>query len=431
MAAFFTVLLGASALLLGYFLYDFSRANFIRETEDAIDHEIEHIRVIANEYDSAAFTQHIQNRSQQSNPVYLYQASDGTRLAGNIEAVPTDLSRIKEGILRFGLEQDDKVRTFAAKIHTFPDGSTLLIGRDIHDIVAGYEKLKLFSGFIMLFMLIVVLVSFVISIFVVSRTNMIANTAMQIMDTGDLSRRISIDTHWDDLSNLAQILNALLDRIEELMQGVRDVSDNIAHDLRTPLTRLRNQLEAVQDRSLEKDEQESLLSEADHLLTTFSAILRIANLEKGKRHQTFCDVDLHIVLRDVVELYEPFAEERNITLAAAYEDVEPITGDRDLLFQVFSNLLDNAIKFSPEAGEVSILLAQDDDQAVIRIADQGIGISEYEREKVFDRFYRTEKSRTTAGSGLGLSLVKAALALHHGTIELEDNRPGLCVTIVF
>lgn len=432
MAALFTLLLGAASLLLGYFLYDFGRQNFVRETEAAIDSEIEHMLVLSRESTADTFTKHLKERSEQSdNPIYLYQTADGKKLAGNTDKMPADVELIKEGVIQFDIRRFDTERIFAAKVHTFSDGSTLLIARDIHEIIQSYEKLKLFSALIMIFMLIVVLVSFFISFFVVGRINIIAQTAKQIMETGDLSRRISIDTKWDDLSDLAQTLNALLNQIESLMQGIRDVSDNIAHDLRTPLTRLRHQLEEAKNAPPEEHDINALLAEADHLLATFNALLRISNIEKGKRHQAFAPVDLQVVLRDVIELYEPLAEEKNIALEASYQQVPTLSGDRDLLFQLFANLIDNAIKFAPKTSAVTIAIFSTDGNPHIVIADQGVGVAASEREKVFDRFYRADKSRHTVGNGLGLSLVKAVAELHHGSITLSDNDPGLKIDITF
>ncbi len=280
-------------------------------------------------------------------------------------------------------------------------------------------------------MLIVVSVSFFISIFVVGRINTIAHTAQQIMDTGDLSQRISIDSNWDDLSNLAQTLNALLDRVENLMQGIRDVSDNIAHDLRTPLTRLRNDLESAQQNNLSSEDASRLLGDADQLLNTFSSLLRISNIEKGKRHHAFVQLNLETILEDVTELYDTLAEDKQVLLETSYMKVPDLNGDRDLLFQLFANLLDNAIKFSEPENKIQISLKQNSGQTLVTIADNGPGIPEKDKEKVFTRFYRTDASRNTPGNGLGLSLVKAVTDLHNAEIRLEDNEPGLRVVIVF
>jgi signal transduction histidine kinase len=292
-----------------------------------------------------------------------------------------------------------------------------------------YERFQRLSFLIMALMSVVVLVSFVISLFVVSRINTIASTAREIMDTGDLSRRISIDTNWDDLSNLAQVLNGFLARVESLMDGIREVSNNIAHDLRTPLTHLRNQIEELKSKAATDADIDALLAESDQILAIFHSLLRIANIEKSKRHQAFEDVNLSALLQDVAELYEPVAEEKNIRLMLRQEDRKIIKGDRHLLFQMLANILGNAIKFSPPDGEVSVKINDDKSGVSILIDDHGPGISASEKEAVFRRFYRGDASRSTEGNGLGLSLVKAIVDLHQGSIALEDNHPGLRVRV--
>lgn len=278
-------------------------------------------------------------------------------------------------------------------------------------------------------MSIVVLVSFIISRFVVSRINTIAATAHDIMDTGDLSRRISIETKWDDLSNLAQLLNRFLARNELLMEGIREVSNNIAHDLRTPLTHLRTQIEELKSKPTTEADIDALLAEADHILAIFHSLLRIANIERGKRHQAFGEIELAALLRDVAELYEPVAEEKSIHLSLDFSGNQRIAGDRHLLFQLFANLLDNAIKFSPHGGQVRVAVIPAKEMIFISIDDQGAGIADVEKEYVFRRFYRGDASRSTQGNGLGLSLVKAIIDLHQGFITLEDGNPGLCVKV--
>lgn len=430
MAALFTILLGASALLLGSYLYDFSRQIFIQETEAAIDIEIEHILVSFENKSQDELLNYIKKRSEKySNPVYYYQDRLDKRLAGNITKLPTTVTPISEGIIQFSLEVSGKPKKFGAKIHTFDDGSRLLIGRDINNIIQRYERLQFFSILILLFMMSVVLVSFFISMFVVSRINIIGQTAQNIMATGDLSERISIDSNWDDLSNLAQSLNAMLARIEELMIGIRDVSDNIAHDLRTPLARLRTQLESALKKPLTEDEVDGLLKETDELLGTFNALLRISQIEKGSQKFEFKQTSLKTILADVIELYDPLAEEKAITIKHKLPELPTIPSYGHLIFQMIANIIDNALKYSPKESTVLIELAVDDDYQLIRISDQGIGIKSEEHDKVFDRFYRSDKSRHTEGNGLGLSLVKAALALHKGEITLKDNNPGLVVEI--
>ncbi len=423
MAAFFTLLLGVSACFLGYSLYDIGQNNFLRETEAAINSEIEHIQTLSkNNYSSNGIHGYIETRTvDTTNPIFFYTNPKTKTHSGHLDAMPQNVERIKEGIISF---RHNGI-LYAAKIYTLEDDAKLLIGRDITDIIASYERLKLFSALIMIFMLAVILVSFFISSFVVSRINIIATTAKKIMDTGDLSARISINSSWDDLSNLAQVLNNLLDRIEDLMLGIRDVSDSIAHDLRTPLTRLRNHLEDIKKTSEKPDDINTIIQEADDILNTFNALLRIANIEKSARHQKFTTINVKTITNDVIELYEPLAEDANIAFKLELNEDVGIQGDKDLLFQAISNLMDNAIKFSPANSEIKITL----DKSYLSISDQGTGIDEKNIDRVFDRFYRAEQSRTTTGSGLGLSLVKAVCDLHNIKITLKTNNPGLIVSL--
>ncbi len=432
MAAFFTLLLGMASVLIGYMLYDFSRENFIRETQAAINSEIQHIGAATRKMSQAERATFIRRLGGEAvHPVYYYQDESGTRLAGNIRTLPEEVETIREGLLGFSLMQEESERSFAAKLYTYPDNSRLFVARDIDGIMNTYHRLQWFSVLIILFMIIVVLVSFYISTFVVNRINTIAETARQIMETGDLSQRIAVDSRWDDLSNLAFVLNDMFARIDTLMQGIRDVSDNIAHDLRTPLTRLKHQLEEAEKHGMDQHHATKMLEEADGLLGTFNALLRIANIEKGRRHQAFECLSAAALLQDVVELYEPLIEEKKLTLTTEYDESAHIQGDRDLLFQVCANIMDNAIKFSPQGGAVGIHVTQNKDDVMVVISDSGIGIAPEERERVFDRFYRSDTSCHTPGNGLGLSLVKAALVLHDASILLEDGNPGLRVVICF
>ncbi len=423
MAVLFTVLLSGCGLILAWLLYDFGQQNFIRETEAAIDSEISAILSSTKDFTLEKRSNFIEQKVQQPHPLYLYQTVQGKKLAGHLAELPAKVEKITEGVIAF----DNEKKHLAAKIHTFGDGSQLLVARNIDDIINSHERLKWLSMLMFVFMLTVIGISFLISYFVVSRINRIGEIAKQIIETGDLSRRVPIDSNWDDLSNLGEVLNTMLMRIEDLLQGIRDVADNIAHDLRTPLTRLRHQLEDVKCAPPNAEQTGQLLTEVDGLLDTFSALLRIANIEKGKRHQQFQTVELKALLHDVVELYEPLAEDKGIAIVAEFSESSNIDGDRDLLFQALANLLDNAIKFSPKESQIHIALQQNK----ISIADHGIGISEGEYEKVFNRFYRSDKSRHEAGSGLGLSLVKAVMELHQGTITLDDNQPGLRVNLQF
>jgi signal transduction histidine kinase len=429
MALLFTVLLSISAGILGYFLYDFGRQGFMRETEAAIDAEIGMLSTIKPQHPRAVMEYISQRATRDSAVHFRYEDENGRKLAGSIESLPADIQPITEGVLRFTMERPEGKQLLAAKIHTFQDGARMVVARDIHGLTASYERLKHLSILIMALMLAVVLVSFAISYFVVSRINRIASTARSISETGDLSRRISIDSSWDDISNLSQVLNGFLEQIERLMTGIREVSNNIAHDLRTPLAGLRSDIESLKGRRVSEQHLDSLLAEADRILAIFQSLLRITNIEQGRRHHGFASVDLGLVLHDVAELYEPLAEEKRITLHLAIADGLTVNGDADLLFQLFANLLDNAIKFAPPASSVFLHAAYENGRIITTLEDEGPGIADTERELVFRHFYRGDASRTTPGNGLGLSLVKAIVQKHLGCITLQDSAPGLRVRI--
>jgi signal transduction histidine kinase len=267
------------------------------------------------------------------------------------------------------------------------------------------------------------------------RMGAIADTASQIVRTGDLSKRIPGDGQWGNMNTLTGSLNHMLEEIEQLLHSVRTVSDNIAHDLRHPLTRLRNHVEEMRN-SIPKDscpdleeKFSNLVSECDAMLGTFQAILRIANIEQARRHGGFREVNLKRLIEDVLELYEPLAASKDITVATDLENALTL-GDKDLLFQAFANLIDNAIKYTPEGGAITIGTRPHEQHSSVSISDTGKGVSDEHKPYIFRRFYRIDPSRTTPGVGLGLSLVGAIISLHKGKITLSDSQPrGLTVTV--
>ena len=409
MALLFTVLCGAASLSLGYFINYFAKGHFIDSTESVLDSEIRYIKAAG--YERAIKTS--------DKLIYAYLKADGS--------LPDDLSQnvslLSEGIII--LDQINSEKRYATKIHTFSDGRKLLVGKDITEISRQFRFMQWLGIASIGFVMIVVFVSYLISVFVVSGTNKIADTAHEIINTGDLSRRIEVGSQWDDLSNLGAVLNILLARIQELMRGVREVSDNIAHDLRTPLTRMRNKIESLDD----SEQKTELLNEADHILSTFNALLRISKIESEQQRSHFEGLDLTALLNDVIEFYEPLAEERKITLDVKLNEVQ-LTGDRDLLFQAYANLLDNALKFTPSGGNIYIGVSTAEGTR-ISIQDSGPGINSDENETIFRRFYRGEKSRSSAGTGLGLSLVKAVIELHGGKVYARNANPGLEIITEF
>jgi signal transduction histidine kinase len=266
------------------------------------------------------------------------------------------------------------------------------------------------------------------------RIDAINRTAAQIMG-GSLASRVLVRPHGDEIDSLAANLNTMLDRIQSLMENLQQVSSDVAHDLRTPLARLRQNLESarvsattVEDFRIATD---AAIAETDGMLATFSALLRIAQIESGSRKAGFASVDLSELVELVETTFQPVAEDTGHRLLSRIEAGAAITGDRELLLQLMTNLVENAIHHTPPGSAIELSLRQEGDEVLAAVSDDGPGIPPEEREKVFRRFYRRETSRTTPGSGLGLALVAAIAKLHDAEISLGDNGPGLLVEIRF
>lgn len=409
MALLFTILCGAVALCLGYFINYFAKGQVVESTHTILDSEFRYVQAIgAPPYIGI-----------QENRLYIELDSNG-QLPDNF---PQPEEILAEGLLVFSIKSHDETKRFAAHIHTLENGKKLLIGTDITQLSHDFQFMQYVGIASIIFVMLVVFVSYLISIFVVKGTNRIAKTAHEIIETGDLSRRVDMASQWDDLGNVANVLNLLLDRIEELMIGVRRVSDNIAHDLRTPLTRMRSHIEDLEKQNPTNTSYNGLIAEADNILTTFNALLRISRIETEQKRSQFKDLELNKVLDDIKEFYEPLAEENSIHINSNYRSM-PYYGDKDLLFQAFANIVDNAIKFTPPKGNITISAEANENDTVISIHNTGQTIEESEINKIFQRFYRVEKSRNTPGTGLGLSLVSAIVQLHGGSIKAENKDGG-------
>ncbi len=308
----------------------------------------------------------------------------------------------------------------------------ILLTTSIYDMMHGEQIHPVFMTVLLGITGLMCVGLFIISYYVTKRINTMVATADAVMTTRDLSQRIPIDSEWDDLSKLAATLNMMLDDIEQLVAGVRQVSDNIAHDLRTPLTRMRNHIESMRAADPGATTPQcltQLAQECDGLMTTFNALLRIANIEAGRNQIGTSQVNLGSLLHDAIDLYEPLAREKLLQLTYTIEDVM-VMGDKDMLFQAITNLLDNAIKYTPAGGAVQACAAPEGKGAILVISDTGCGIADADKANVFKRFYRVDSSRSKPGAGLGLSLVAAVIALHQGSIKLDDHFPsGLMVTV--
>jgi signal transduction histidine kinase len=267
------------------------------------------------------------------------------------------------------------------------------------------------------------------------RLDSINSTSREIM-AGDLSRRLPLSRAGDEFDTLARNLNRMLDRIERLMKGMREVTDSVAHDLRSPLNRLRNRLEGILRRLSPEDaegtEIDAAILEADKLMATFDSLLLIAEAEAGAARNSMGQVDLSALAHDVWELYAPVAEESGIELdMARLNGPVPVRGNGNLLSQALANLVDNAIKYTPTGGRIQITAERNGEGAVLSVADNGPGIPEEDRPRVIERFVRLEASRHSPGTGLGLSLVAAVARLHEAQLELSDNHPGLKASVIF
>jgi signal transduction histidine kinase len=415
-------------------------ADFIeRQTQATLDAEIAGLAEQYAQRGLSGLVQIVAARSagdRGDGMLYLVTDADGHPLAGNITGWPEG-TPVAPGPVAFKVQMKVQGETLKrpaqGALIVIPDGYRLLVARDINDAALYRERIKMTLMWSGLVALVVGLIGgTVMSRNLLRRVEQVNRTAERVMG-GNLSDRVPLRGSRDEFDQLAANLNNMLEQIERLMAGMREVSDNIAHDLRTPLARLRARLELSLIDSPEDGAQteavRDAIDEADRLLATFNALLSIAEAESGARRSAAEPLDLAQTVCAAADLYEPVAEEKGCALKL---DVEPgimIRGDRHLLSQAVANLLDNALKYG--GGEVLLSAHQQDGRAALEVSDTGPGIPEAEREAVFDRFVRLEPSRSTPGNGLGLSLVRAVARLHNATVALEDNQPGLRVRLEF
>ena len=441
LAIMYMVLFATSVFILMGFIYWATAGYMSSQTDETIEAEI---IGLAEQYQRQGLNGLISvirervARDPKGKSVYLFTARDFIKLGGNITKWPED-AEIQEGWLNFTLDSslgwnEEGPKPARARVFIVPGGLRLLVGRDISELMAVNQLIKRAINWGMgITFALAMFGGIMMSRSTAKRVEIINQTSRKIM-TGNLALRIPDRGTSDDFDQLARNLNEMLDRIVHLMEGIRHVSDNIAHDLRTPLTRLRNKLENTLlsvHQEQDREQVASAVAEADQLLATFNALLRIARLEVGGRVSNFEIFDFSQLVLDAAELYEALAEDKQQKLAIVIEPHITIKADRDLLFQMLSNLIDNAIKYTPEGGHIDLKLTESQSEITLIVADSGIGIPEEDREKVFERFYRVAKSRSLPGNGLGLSLVQAVLDLHQGHIELADNQPGLKVSLTF
>jgi signal transduction histidine kinase len=375
--------------------------------------------------------------------LYLVTTPTGEGLAGNVSSLePGVLDRpgwVETNYHRLEAPEGAEHRALV-RVVQLAGGFHLLVGRDLDERERLFGIIVNAGKWSLALVIVLGLVGgFFVSRRVLSRIDAMTGTAQTIM-AGDLSGRLPVAGSGDELDRLADNVNAMLDRIEALMRGLKEVSDNIAHDLKTPLTRLRNRCEqALRGSSGEasyRSALESTIAESDELIRTFDALLMIARAESGQARDNMVDFDASAIARDVGELYEPLAEEKGIALKIEAAVAAPVRGNRELVSQALANLIDNAIKYAGPNGKLNGMPAEivvkadsEGERIMLSVADRGPGIADADRARVVERFVRLEQSRSEPGSGLGLSLASAVARLHGGELKLEDNHPGLRSTI--
>lgn len=433
LAALYFLVFAASVSGVLLFVY-WTSADFVeRQTEATLDAEI---TGLAEQYALRGLSGLVQIVAARSagdrgdGMLYLVTDPSGKPLAGNIAAWPAGVPTFT-GRLSFTTEArvKDRIETHPAQGASFiiPGGYRLLVGRDIADATAFRNRVKitlLWAGLVALG--VGLLGGTAMSRNLLRRVEQVNRTSERVM-AGDLSDRVPLDGTSDEFDQLAANLNRMLDQIERLMTAMREVTDDVAHDLKTPLSRMRVRLELAlldpADSSGQTEAIRSAIDEADRLLATFNALLSIAELESGTRPDESEALDLSEVARSAAELYEPVAEEKGFVLSLATEPGVRIRGSRHLLSQALANLLDNALKYAG-GGEIQIRVLRGEGRAALEVSDRGQGIPEADRETVFNRFVRLEPSRTTPGNGLGLSLVQAVVRRHGRPVRAGCHRAG-------
>lgn len=454
-ATFILIFIIFSILLLGFIGWQ-SSVQIQRQQANDIDREVQVLQRIDANQGIRALAFALERISRSPGPgVYYLGDATGQYLLGNVADVPANVL-IEPGTYSFDYEQADalaeapedpnglrsRVRPTKSgyavvRSVVLSNGMRLVVGRDVVER-RGFSAIivQSFLFGVLGIILFSVIAGGVTARRVLKRIDTIRDTSTKIM-SGNLSERVPVTKRNDEFDGLATNLNAMLDRIEQLLQGLKEVTDNVAHDLKTPLTRLRNQAEsALREGASDQSRQQALettIAESDRLIQTFNALLMIARAEAGAPSGALSDIDVSAIVADVAELYGPVAEDEGIVVETAIAEGVHLHANRELIGQAMVNLLENAVKYAKPEGEgqgsIKVGLRQANGRVLIEVADNGPGIPEEDRKRVLERFVRLEKSRSETGSGLGLSLVDAVARLHGGTFRIEDNAPGVRAVI--
>jgi signal transduction histidine kinase len=433
-----------AAFLLGYFALN-TRRMINEQIMRTVDSEIADLTAMYERAGLRGLIIAVDTRA--GNPgssLYLVTTPSGAGLAGNVGSLESRVIERTgwiEAVYRRIEQPDSAEHTALVRVVGLPGGFRLLVGRDLEERERIFGIVAVAGRWSVAIVVVLgVIGGFFVSRRVLRRIDAMSDKAQTIM-AGDLAGRLPSAGTGDELDRLAANLNAMLERIEALMRGLKNVSDNVAHDLRTPLTRLRNRCEAAL-RSAKttadyRNAIEATIEESDNLIRIFDALLMIARAESGEPRADMTAFDAAEIARDVGELYEPLADEQGLALRVEAPGPAPIKGNRELIGQALANLLDNAIKYAdansarPEgvAPEIVVTAQAKGSRVLLGVADRGPGIPPADRARAVDRFVRLEQSRTKPGSGLGLSLASAVARLHGGELRLEDNAPGLTAVL--
>ena len=461
LTALYLILFALCALVLVFYMTSLSTRMLIAQTRGTISEEVGGLARAYRRGGLPHLVRVVEQRARQPGAnLYLIADPNGRILTGNVESLQAGVletvgwterpftyrrygDRTGLGITLFSDDAAESrpqqpQHSAMAMVVRLPNQMLVLVGRDLvepqrfRDVVQRSMAAALAMMGIGAF-----LIWFFVGRRALKRIDNLSEASRRIMG-GDLNGRLPVSGSGDEFDRLSENLNAMLARIARLNEGLKQVSDNVAHDLKTPLTRLRNRAEsALSGKRNMREYREALeatIAESDQLIRTFNAILMISRLEAGKSSEPTTEVNLAETVRDVVELYEPLAEEQGVTLVAKIEAEPVISGNRELIGQALSNIVDNAIKYSARATkspEVTVSLAGGSAGAVLAVRDNGPGVPEADRERATERFVRLEESRNMPGSGLGLSLAKAVMTFHQGSLQLHDGRPGLEVRMTF
>ncbi|MBS0560549.1 MAG: HAMP domain-containing protein [Proteobacteria bacterium] len=430
-AAIYAVLLSLSVAAAAGFVWWETAGRLSRQIEEAILNDAQALSdhwEVGGVPDVRSAIEERLSQNVDDDAIYMLADPYFERLAGNLSGWPA-------AVTQPGVEYE--IRVERGGIHSlasmqrfdFPGGYHLLVGRDV---TLRLQLTRLLTSALFWAVVVVVAVAAVGAIAVRSLFNrMLASVwaTTAAISSGDFSRRVQVTGRGDEFDQVAEAINDMLDRITRLMDGVRQVSNAIAHDLRTPIARARTRLEDAMAHAGTEDELRAAIERAtadlDAITGVFQALLRIAEIEAGSRRAAFCVFDAAPVLNGVAELYDAVAEDRGLSIAAAVPPSLRVYGDRDMLQQAVANLVDNAVKFSPPGAAVRIAATQSDGWTDIVVTDAGPGIPAADRERAVERFFRGEAARHTPGAGLGLALVQAVAQLHGGALLLEDAAPGL------